>query len=68
MLRTILLAGLGGFIIKLLDLLELQNISKDRRPDFKDWLYWLPFFVWPLIAGVLGFVYSTTEEQIRLSP
>lgn len=53
----VILAAIGGFVVNLLSLLELQNVAKDRRPNFKDFLYWLPYIAWPLLGGLVGFLY-----------
>jgi hypothetical protein len=60
--QTIILAAVGGLIYNVLPLLELQKTPKADRPDFKDWLFWLPFFIWPLLAGLLGFAYSSSPK------
>jgi len=63
---TLFLAAFGGIAVHLLNLVELQNIPKDRRPDFKDWLYWLPFMVSPALAAVVAFAYE--KSGTSLSP
>lgn len=60
----LILAFLGGLAVNLLNLMELQNVPKDRRPDFKDILYWLPYIVWPLMGALLVFLYQETNTQI----
>ena len=59
---SILLAAFGGLAINLLNLVELQKVGKDQRPDFRDPLYWLPFFVWPVLGGVLAYAYETETD------
>jgi hypothetical protein len=46
--------------------MELRNIPKEERPDFKDWLYWVPYIVWPVLAGLLVFAYE--QSGTPLSP
>lgn len=46
-------AIIGGFVVNILGLAELRNVPKPKRPDFKDWLYWLPFVAWPGCGGLL---------------
>lgn len=58
------LAAVGGLSVNVLNLLELQQVPKERRPDFKDWLYWLPFAVWPAIGAVLAFLYSNDQAPL----
>jgi hypothetical protein len=62
---SIVVAFLGGLSINLLNLMELQNIAKDRRPDFKDWLYWLPYVVWPLLGALLAYVYEASGTPLK---
>ena len=59
---SILLAAFGGIAINVLNLMELQRVAKDQRPDFGDPLYWLPFFVWPILGGVLAYAYETETD------
>jgi hypothetical protein len=61
---TLLLAAFGGLTVHLLNLVELQNVPKDRRPDFKDWLYWLPFGVSPALAAVVAFAYVNSGTPL----
>lgn len=63
MKQTIILAAVGGLIYNVLPLLELQKTPKADRPNFKDWLFWLPFFIWPLLAGLLGFAYTSSSPS-----
>lgn len=60
----LILAFLGGLAVNLLNLMELQNVPKDRRPDFKDLLYWLPYVIWPLMGALLAFLYQETDTQM----
>ena len=61
---SLVLAGLGGVAINLLNLMELQHVPTDRRPDFKDWLYWLPFAVWPFLAAFVAYVYQHSGSDL----
>lgn len=54
----------GALAVKLLELAELHKISVVERPDFKDWLYWLPFIVLPLLGGGLAFVYVSSNTSL----
>jgi len=58
---SVIFAAFGAFAIQLLSLIELKNVKKTERPDFKDILYWLPFIVSPILAGgiVLAYIYPT---------
>ena len=59
------IAAAGGFAIQLLNLLELKHVPKDKRPDLKDWLYWLPFLGMPIISGFVCYVYLSSGFQIK---
>jgi hypothetical protein len=50
----------GGLLVNVLGLLELGKVPKEQRPNFSDWLYWLPFAVWPVAAFALAHAYSTS--------
>jgi len=56
--EPVVLAAIGGSVVNILDLLELQHVPKNQRPDFHDFLYWLPFFVWPVLGGLVGYLYD----------
>ena len=62
----IIMAVIGGLIFNFLQLMEFANIPKENRPDFKDWLYWVPYLVWPLLGGLLAFAYL--ESGLIFSP
>ena len=55
---TMFLAALGGLTASFMNLLEIGKLPKDRRPDLKDWLYWLNFVGGPLLGLLVGFLYS----------
>lgn len=63
-IAPIVLAAIGGFVVNVLNLLELQHVPKDRRPDFRDWLYWLPFVAWPLLGGIAGYLYNDNASPL----
>jgi hypothetical protein len=62
---SIVIAAIGGFALNLLQLMELSKIPKERRPDFKDWLYWLPYIGWPFLGASLAFVYSASAIELK---
>lgn len=64
LVTPVILAAIGGFVVNLLSLLELQHVPKDRRPDFHDLLYWLPFFAWPLLGGIIGYLYNDATSPL----
>lgn len=55
----------GAFSIKLLELAELHKLPKVERPDLKDWVYWIPFFVLPIIGGVLAQAYISSNTILN---
>ena len=55
MSQYILLPALAGFLIQLLNLLEITKLEPARRPNFKDWVYWLPYIIGPVIGGFAGY-------------
>lgn len=57
-------AVFGSFSIKLFELAELYKLPKVDRPDLKDWLYWLPFFVMPFIGGGLAHLHISSNSVL----
>jgi hypothetical protein len=55
---TMFLSALGGLTASFMNLLEIGKLPKDRRPDLKDWLYWLNFAAGPALGLLVGFLYS----------
>lgn len=51
----------GAFSIKLLELAELHKLPAVERPDLKDWVYWVPFVVLPILGGGLAYVYVSSD-------
>ena len=49
------LPALAGLIIQILNLTEAAKLTPDRRPNFKDPIYWIPFIVGPFLGGFAGF-------------
>jgi len=66
MTTPIWLAAFGGFAINILHLVEYSKRPKIERPDFKDWMFWLPYPVWPVLGGILAYAYQ--ESGVQLSP
>lgn len=65
MIAPILFAAFGAFAFQLLGLLELKNVVPAERPDLRDPLYWLPFFVSPTIAAFLALAYVETGIEMK---
>ena len=64
--NPIFLAGVGGFIVDILQLMELAKIPKEQRPDLKDPLYWVQYIAYPFFGALLSYVYLATG--LTLSP
>ena len=61
--ENIIIAAIGGAVYNVVPLLELWKTPKQSRPDFGELLYWLPFLVWPILAGFLLFLYDGPEVK-----
>ena len=56
----------GACFMNIVNLIDLQNVPKERWPDFKSFIYWLPFIAWPLLGLALVYVYI--QSDITLTP
>ncbi len=63
--ESVVFAAFGALAIQLLILVELRNIKKAERPDFKDFFYWLPFIVGPIIGGGLAYAYICSGDTLK---
>ena len=63
---NVLFAGGGALAIELLKLAEIRNLPKHERPNLKEFWYWAPYFVLPLIGSGLAYVYLMSN--IKLNP
>ena len=61
-----LYSGSGGLLINVLSLLELAKLRPENRPSFRDWLYWLPFLVWPVAGIGLARAYAASGSNLSL--
>lgn len=61
---VVLYGAVGGLMVNVLNLLEVARLGKLERPDFKDWLYWLPYFVWPCAGGFLVHMYIESKMTV----
>lgn len=59
MSEYVMIAAAGGLTYNVVPLLELWKTPKNSRPDLKDILYWLPYLVWPIVAGFLLYLYES---------
>lgn len=55
----------GALAIQLLNLMELSNIAKDKRPDLRDPLYWIPFAIAPVLGGFVAWAYATSGYTVK---
>lgn len=62
---SVLFAIFGAIGMQLLTLVELKNIPKNERPDFKDVFYWLPFIVSPILGGGLALAYVYPADALK---
>ena len=60
-----LCALFGGFAINVVNLIELQNVPKERWPNFKSVLYWLTFIAWPFLGFGLVYVYISSGMTVE---
>jgi len=58
-------AAAGALAVELLKLAEIRNIPKHERPDMKEALYWVPYFILPLVGAGLAYVYIMSEIILR---
>jgi hypothetical protein len=61
----ILIAAGGALAIQLLNLLEIPNLKKRDRPDFKDWVYYIPYLINPLLGAFITFVYLKANTTLN---
>lgn len=60
----VLLAGLGGFMLNMMNLYQDQKRPKSERTD-KGALFWVMFVFWPFAGAVLSFVYLLDGSTLR---
>jgi hypothetical protein len=58
-------AAFGGIAIPLLGLMELRTITVDRRPSLRDFAYWIPFIVGPILGAVLALAYELSATELN---
>jgi CBS-domain-containing membrane protein len=64
-ITSLFVAAGGGLAIQLLNLLELKNVPKDKRPDLTDRLYWFSFIGMPILSGFVCYVYLASEFEVK---
>jgi len=65
-LQSLAFAAFGALAVQLLNLMELKNVTPDRRPNLKDWLYWFPFVGSPFIGGGLALAHELSAPLTAL--
>jgi hypothetical protein len=65
MLTSIIIGFFGGLAIDALNLMELRNIDPSKRPNFKDFFFWLPYIAWPLLGAFLTFLYEASDTHLK---
>ena len=55
----------GALAGQLLGLLELKNTAPAQRPNLKDFWYWFPFVVSPLLGAGLAFAYVRSGVDLK---
>lgn len=63
--QAILLSVFGSLCAQFLNLAELSKTPKSRRPDFKDYAYWLPFIIYPIISAVIAYAYFDGKSDVN---
>jgi len=64
-IELIFIAAGSGLAIQLLNLIELSNIDKKDRPNFKEFVYYLPYIINPIIGAFIAFVYLKANTQLN---
>lgn len=59
-------AFVRALAVKSLELAEIHKLPVTQRPNLKEFVYWVPFLVLPLIGGFLAYVYI--ESNTTLTP
>jgi hypothetical protein len=60
----ILLAGIGGFFLNMMNLYQDQKRPKNRRTS-KDSLYWTLFVFWPIAGALLALIYLLDGSSLK---
>jgi hypothetical protein len=66
--KYVWLPALSGLIAQILNLLEAIQQDPARRPNFKDWVYWIPYVIAPLLGGFAGyFSFGDNEKTFTIA-
>jgi hypothetical protein len=66
MWELVLFGFLGGITVDILNLLEIKNLTKKERPNFKNFIYWLPYIFNPILSVILVFVVESSDKQLKV--
>jgi hypothetical protein len=61
----VIFAAVGALAGQVLGLLELKNIVKANRPNLRDFWYWFPFVISPLLGGGLSYAYLLSGVDLK---
>jgi hypothetical protein len=61
----IYIAAGGSLAVNLLNLLEALNLPKDQRPSFGDFVYWVPYIIYPILGAFVAYVYLASGFEIK---
>lgn len=64
-LLPVLFAALGALAVKLLELIELPKIPRTERPDLREWTYWAPFVLMPIIGAFVAYLYVASDMDLK---
>lgn len=63
--EPIAIATLGGLSVQVLYVIDGLKAPADRRPDFKDWTYYLTLFLNVALSTILGCVYFDEDQKFN---
>jgi len=61
----VMFAAAGALAVELLKLTEIRSIPKHERPNLKEFLYWIPFIILPLLGAGLAYMYVMSEIILK---
>jgi hypothetical protein len=58
-------AFFGALGLKLLEFTELAKVPAANRPDLRDVVYWVPYFIMPVLGGGLAYAYVASSVEMK---
>jgi hypothetical protein len=58
-------AFFGALALKLLEFTELAKIPTANRPNLNDIVYWVPYFIMPVLGGGLAYAYVASSVEMK---